>query len=236
MQFNTKEEYFKFRKKLLYLGAGSQGECYLENKEKKVYKIFFDCFEKDYVCYYDKSDFLKFSHLINTTFIWPNDIISYNRNIICYVSNYINAKDLSKFNPLFIDLDSLETAIKKAHYDIKYITDNDIVMYDIMYNILYNGSTLYLIDTTEYAIGKDAYQNYSNFDKSIFYFLTDGYFNDFIENDKNLSDIVNSDEFNMLYFLKEFRIKINTIMGDNVLKLKDAKKLIRRTCNKHYIR
>ncbi|UKI26664.1 MAG: hypothetical protein L6V91_07900 [Bacilli bacterium] len=66
--------------------------------------------------------------------------------------SYIRFNNLYNINPLLINLDKLEGAIKKTYDDIMILTDNDIVMYDVAYNILYGNGKIKVIDTLEYGI------------------------------------------------------------------------------------
>ena len=42
MNFTSEKEFNEFKKILTFLAAGSQGECFLDDKKKIVYKLFFD--------------------------------------------------------------------------------------------------------------------------------------------------------------------------------------------------
>ncbi len=236
MNFTSEKEFNEFKKILTFLAAGSQGECFLDDKKKIVYKLFFDCFDEDYSCYYDKDEILRFNHLKNKTFIWPTNLITCNSKIIGYTAPYIKAQNLYKTNPLTINLDNLELAIKKAYVDLKLLEKNNIVIFDIMYNLLFSKTNLYAIDNTEYCKGEETIENYRAFGKSISYFLVDGYFNDFIKQDKILNEMFYSLDINILEFLKEFRMKLSANIGSEITKLQEAKKLIKKTYPEHYIR
>ncbi len=236
MNFSNKSEFDEFSKSLTFLASGSQGECFLDNKKKIVYKIFFDCFDENYFCYYNKDDILRFNHIKNKTFIWPKKLITCNNKIIGYTSSYKKAINLYKLDPLSIDLINLEKAVKKVYLDLKLLDDNNVVIYDIMYNLLYNNSNLYAIDNTEYSIGSNTCDNYNIFAKSVIYFLIDGYFNTYISNNKILNDMLNTIDINLLDFLKEFRLRLSIDLDKNINKLHEARKLIKKTYPKYYIR
>ena len=141
-----------------------------------------------------------------------------------------------KLDPLSIDLINLEKAVKKVYLDLKLLDDNNVVIYDIMYNLLYNNSNLYAIDNTEYSIGSNTCDNYNIFAKSVIYFLIDGYFNTYISNNKILNDMLNTIDINLLDFLKEFRLRLSIDLDKNINKLHEARKLIKKTYPKYYIR
>ena len=87
MFFDSKDKflnYLKFMEDIgiiKEIGVGSQGICYLELRNNKVYKIFHQFFDEDdeeFYIKYKKEDIVRFSHIVNDTFIWSNDVIVVN--------------------------------------------------------------------------------------------------------------------------------------------------------------
>ena len=120
MNFINREHFDMFLKNLKFLGVGSQGVCYLDGKHKVVYKVFHTYFDKE------KSDYriqeiLRFSNIVNDTFIWPSDVINVSGEIVGYTMPYVRAKSLYENDPLLVDLNALERASVKCTEDIEYL-------------------------------------------------------------------------------------------------------------------
>lgn len=146
MEFVSREHFDTYLRGLKYLGQGSQGTCYLNTKNNTVYKVFNDYFDEEDTGYTE--DFLlRFSDIKNSTFIWPNNVIKVAGTIVGYTMPYKRAKNLCNINPLQVNLDKLEEATIKAEKDVKTLTDNEVRLYDVRYNILYNNGKMYVIDT-----------------------------------------------------------------------------------------
>lgn len=157
MEFVSREHFDTYLRGLKYLGQGSQGACYLNTKNNAVYKVFNDYFDEEEAGYTE--DFLlRFSNIKNSTFIWPNNVIKVAGTIVGYTMPYKRAKNLCNINPLLVNLDKLEEATIKAEKDVKTLTDNEVRLYDVRYNILYNNGKMYVIDTLEYGNRKVSYE------------------------------------------------------------------------------
>ena len=88
MKFVNKEHFDAFLNRLSFLGQGSQGICYLDSKNRIVYKVLHEYFDEDENIYFSKDDLLKFSDIKNKTFIWPTDIISVDGKVYGYIMPY----------------------------------------------------------------------------------------------------------------------------------------------------
>ena len=98
---------------------------------------------------YDKDFLLRFSNIKNNTFIWPTDVIYVENELVGYTMPYKNSKNLFQIDPLSVSLNALEKGITNIFKDIKIITDNNVTLYDVMYNIMYKNGRLYVVDTLE---------------------------------------------------------------------------------------
>lgn len=225
------------------LDSGSQGECYkIGNKVFKIFLQYIDDYV-DWVDSYNKDDIMQFSSIINDTYVFPKDVIMVGDIVVGYITDYINSKSLYKINPLFIDLDMFECHLEEVNSDIKIISNNGILSFDVMYNILYGINGFNIIDTLDYSKNdKDALElywiNYERFIYEVRLFLIDGIFDKFVSNDKLLNDIFYDKEVDFVYFLKLFRHKLSENEGINILKLIDAKKSMNscKSKNLKYIR
>ena len=222
MNFINREHFDMFLKNLKFLGVGSQGVCYLDEKHKVVYKVFHTYFDKE------KSDYriqeiLRFSNIVNDTFIWPSDVINVSGEIVGYTMPYVRAKSLYENDPLLVDLNALERASVKCTEDIELVTNKGVTIYDI-------------IDTMEYGNGRVILsKNMKTFDYEVKLFLVDNYFNEFVNENKMLREMYLSDT-SALEFLKLFRSKLSEYVGQDVDKLGKAKSLVKRNSKPKYIR
>lgn len=237
VSFNNKNNFDLYLKRLFFLGMGSQGICYLDKKNKIVYKIFHGYFDDEDEGY-TADDILKFSGIRNNTFIWPSDVVYANGRIIGYTMPYVSSVNLCDTDLLSTNLNLLEKAIDKSYYDIEILTKNNVCLYDVMYNILYSNGKINVIDSMEYNFGNASLkENMAAFDAEIRYFLVDNYFDEFVNNDILLREMYH-DKKNVtsLEFLRMFRNKLSEYIGTDIDKLEKAKKLVMKLDDPYYIR
>lgn len=234
--------WLKKYKKYNFAG-GSQGECYRIGN--KVYKIFIQFIEDDIgdMIVYDKEEILKFSFIVNDTFIFPNDVIMVGDIVVGYVTDYVDALSLYKIDPLKIEIKKFQESLNMATKDIEIISNNGILLFDVTYNILYGDCGFKVIDTMEYSItGIDNLKllrmNRERFYYEIRLFLLDGYFDNFLKLDFELYNICYDPEVDFSLFLTYFRKKLSEIEGYEILKLGDAKRSLSHTKSRNckYIR
>ena len=237
VSFNNKNNFDLYLKRLFFLGMGLQGMCYLDKKNKIVYKIFHGYFDDEDEGY-TADDILKFSGIRNNTFIWPNDVVYANGRIIGYTMPYVSSVNLCNTDLLSTNLNLLEKAIDKSYCDIEILTKNNVCLYDVMYNILYSNGKINVIDSMEYNFGNASLkENMAAFDAEIRYFLVDNYFDEFVNNDILLREMYH-DKKNVtsLEFLRMFRNKLSEYIGTDIDKLEKAKKLVMKLDDPYYIR
>lgn len=237
VSFNNKNNFDLYLKRLFFLGIGSQGICYLDKKNKIVYKIFHGYFDDEDEGY-TADDILKFSGIRNNTFIWPSDVVYANGRIIGYTMPYVSSVNLCNTDLLSTNLNLLEKAIDKSYCDIEILTKNNVCLYDVMYNILYSNGKINVIDSMEYNFGNASLkENMAAFDAEIRYFLVDNYFDEFVNNDILLREMYH-DKKNVtsLEFLRMFRNKLSEYIGTDIDKLEKAKKLVMKLDDPYYIR
>lgn len=237
VSFNNKNNFDLYLKRLFFLGMGSQGICYLDKKNKIVYKIFHGYFDDEDEGY-TADDIFKFSGIRNNTFIWPSDVVYANGRIIGYTMPYVSSVNLCNTDLLSTNLNLLEKAIDKSYCDIEILTKNNVCLYDVMYNILYSNGKINVIDSMEYNFGNASLkENMAAFDAEIRYFLVDNYFDEFVNNDILLREMYH-DKKNVtsLEFLRMFRNKLSEYIGTDIDKLEKAKKLVMKLDDPYYIR
>lgn len=216
--------------KIYNFDGGSQGECYKIGT--RVYKVFIQYIEEDYLYNeYSKEDILRFSSIKNNTYIWPVDTITVGDIVVGYITDYVRAKSLFKINPLLISLNKLEKSMDKVDNDIKIISKNGVLSYDVCYNILYGRTGFKIIDTLEYSKLHDDFdkiyiKNKNNFSYEVKLFLVDNFFNNVVEDNLILNEMYRDVNVSSIDFLREFRKIVSEIEGYDILKLGDAKKSI----------
>ena len=226
MKFRSKEELDSFLRTLEYIGKGCQGLCFLDRKTNQVYKIFRKDYLEDVCRISNADDIMEFSHISNDTFIWPNGVILVDDMVVGYTHSYVNAKNLCDFNdPFGVNLDNLSYAVYKANEDIKLLTDNGVKIYDLMYNLMYDGKRIKVIDTADFWKGVPTYlENVEYFNDEIKMFLVDCYFNNIVLNDERLYKLYKSNT-SALIFLREFRAYLEKIKKQEIKYLSDARDL-----------
>ena len=143
---------------------------------------------------------------------------------------YENSKNLFQIDPLSVSLNALEKGLTNIFKDIKIITDNNVTLYDVMYNIMYKNGRLYVVDTLEYGINKASYENNrACIDNEIMLFLVDDYFDYFVKDNLLLNEMYMDYNVSSLEFLKEFRKKLSEYLDKDITKLNDAKSLVKKS-------
>lgn len=235
MNFKSEKQLKIYLNSLEFLGQGSQGVCYLDKTNNTVIKIFHEFFEEG-ITSYKKEDILKFSNVKNKTFIWATDVIVLNDIVIGYTMPYISARSLWEINPLLLNLDTLTKGIKNTLQDFEILSKNNIVIYDIMYNILYKNGIFKVIDTLDYSYGVNVKDNMRGFNLEIMLFLVDNYFNDFVNKSPILKEMYLSNSVSCIEFIEALRYALSSYIGTKITRLNEAKKLIRRIEKPRYIR
>lgn len=234
MEFRDKKELKNYLCGLKYIDQGSQGICFYHAKDNTVYKVFkgafYDDLEEDYDVNYSDSEILRFSDVDNDTFLWPRDTIKVENKVSGYEIDFFRGKNLYKINPLLINLKTFAGSVKKAKKDVQLLTDKGIEFADTVYNTLYNGKDIAVIDTLEYFYSSKSAsdlerENTKAFDYGIYYFLVENFFNDFVERDKVLREMYLGDGVDVLEFIDVFNTRLSEAIGKEVITLGDARSL-----------
>ena len=182
----------------------------------------------------NKEETLKFNQAVNNTYIFPDDVLMLNDKIVGYTSKFVSGKNLQYINPLSVNINNLMQSIKQVKEDTKLISENKIKSYDVIYNIMYDYENIAVIDTDEYNYSmlpvKDliAKNNYS-FNIGIKQFLIDNYFDEFVASNKELNDMYNSDDADILELLRTFRQCISEQAGYEISNLNKASFCLNKT-------
>lgn len=231
MKFENKAKLYEFLNKLqiTFLGSGSQGQCFLDKKTKMVYKIFHDFFDEEYDCGHSKENVLRFSKILNKTYIWPSDTILVGNQIVGYITFYKKGMNLCGIDPLKINLFQLVEDLEIAYKDSEIISKNDVVTYDVMYNILYGKDGISIVDTDDYnfnVFGKSHDEilkiNNRNINFAFKVFIIDNYFNEFINQFCELREMYEDLDLDSRIFIMAFQKKISELLDFELKLLKDA--------------
>lgn len=240
MVFNTREEMKSYiSNKFVYLGDGSQGTCFADYKNGLVYKVFNDYLDDELFYFddvpivsYSESEIMKFS-IDSDLCIFPIGLIMIGDIVCGYMCKYVSAKNLFKIDPLRVNLNSISTSYERAKNDIKKLSDNKVLFYDIMYNILYNGSKkrFYIVDPMDFSSScADAsllYDvNLQRFNVEIKRFLIDGYFCDFVSCYCDLFSMYNDDNVDVISFINLFRTYVYEVTGKEITFLGEIRELM----------
>lgn len=117
--------------------------------------------------------------------------------------------------------------------DIIKISNEGIVIYDLIYNLMQNKNELYAIDTDDYFFSdKDDIlkRNVNTFNESIMIFLVDNYFDEFVQSNKKLLEMYKGKDINLVDFITLFYKLLSENIGKDIITLNDAKSLV----NKKY--
>lgn len=170
-----------FRPKI-YLGEGSEGRVYLKKDSNEAVKIFWDNNSSPMVL----EDAMKMCHLKSTYFLLPRNIIyDEDGRYSGYSTKAVKRIPLISDNLLkSLPVNTLINLIKELYEEIKYLSENGLVLNDIITNhgnYLYNGK-LYFIDPGYYKFRDYEYVKilYSNIRK-INIFLNSHVFEEDIE-------------------------------------------------------
>lgn len=229
MEFKTREEVYAFFKNCAYLDEGSQGKCYVDKERKFVYKLYFSFLDPiDDDINWDKSEILTFSDIESDLFIFPKDVITLNGLVIGDITRYVNAKNLYKINPLFVNINRLIQLCELALKEIELLSRKSIQMYDTLYNVML-GDRFYIVDTLEYSRSQEGYPkvlsvNLAQFNLSIIYFLISGIFEEVIKNNQILQGMYTSlgHEISIVEFIKELKKYLSELVGKEITTLEEA--------------
>lgn len=236
MKITNNDNFLNYLSSLRFLGVGSQGACYYDSKTNQVLKVFHIYFDNDYD-YGIFEDLTQFSNITNSTFIWPIETIEYKSFVIGYTMKFVKSKSLYEINPLYVNLNSFANAINKSYKDIELLTNNDIKIYDIMYNILYSKGKINVIDTMEYSKRNVTLkENSEGFNLELKYFLVDNLFNNFVNSNSFLRDLYDSKDANALELLNELKRKLSEYVGFEITMLNEVRMLTSKIDRPKYIR
>lgn len=231
MNFISRTYLLTYLKRLLFVGMGSQGECFFDNNTNKVYKIFHQYLDEladDWKFNFTRENLLKFSNIENNSYIFPLEVITVGDEIVGYTCNYVCGDSLFRINPLEINLDNFSKDISNTLSDVCTISENGIRSFDVMYNIIYGSDGLKIIDCDDYSFSDMDKNvlfriNCDNINFEIMCFLVDNYFDEFIGAYPLLKEMYISNGISINEFISLFRKYLSEYVGEEIHYLNDAK-------------
>lgn len=227
MEFRNREELNNFLNTLKYVGEGIQGQSLLDKKTNQVYKIFSEEELEGADYGYTYNDIMGLSHIKNDTFIWPSDVIMIEDLVAGYTHSYFEGKNFCDFNdPFGVNLDNLSYAVARANEDIKLLSRRKVEINDLLYNLMFDGKRIKVIDTFEFRKGDITYlENVEDLNNEIKMFLVDGYFENIVLDNKRLYKTYYDNSISALTFFKLFRKYLEKIKNQEIKYLSDARDL-----------
>lgn len=236
MEFKKREDLEYFIYGLRSLGSGAQGSCGYSKKTGKVYKIFAEFFDTEFLddVNYNEEEILRFKDVVSDLAIFPEDIIKVKDKIYGEVQSYVPARNLYKTNPFKVNLNNLSNAVKDAYEGISLLSKEGISTFDVSYNTLYKdddlGSNIYLVDTFEWSYSplsnsELTKKNISNFSYEVCLFLVDSIFEDFVNSSLKLKRLYTTKD-NCLEFIEVLKSEAEHTLGRSITTLMDAKELV----------
>lgn len=154
VDFKTEKDFrnFLISKKLSYIAEGSEGKCYASLVDNDAYKVLFDedkYFEVDY----EVEEIITTEDIDLKSFAFPKEIYTINGQIKAYKTKKID-KDFFQFEEDFnlysINFLKLEKAYLNIKKDVISLSKAGIEIYDLCFNLIFDGENLVGIDTCGY--------------------------------------------------------------------------------------
>lgn len=154
IKFDSEKEFKAYMKSktVSEIGDGSEGVCYL-GKDGKAYKSFQDGYIKST---YQVDEIITSDEASTNSFLFPDILFTINDIVVGYVCKFIPRDDLN-FNKLIfegldhINFDKLYDAYSPLRNDAVVLAQNGISIFDLSYNLMFDGQSLYGIDTCSYT-------------------------------------------------------------------------------------
>ena len=160
IDFNSRVEFDAYikQKTCENLGSGSEGSCF-RGVDGKAYKCL-EYNEKYPTIEYDIDKIITTADITNDSFAFPEILFTINGDFVGYTStlispNLFSDKLLVVQNTIdHINFDKLIDAYHKMKMDVVHLTSEGIKIYDLPFNILFDGEKLVGIDTCCYSYDK----------------------------------------------------------------------------------
>lgn len=153
VRFNSTEEFQAYRKSKakFFLGSGSEGSCFLGN-DGLTYKDLTEGYHSDS---YDIDSVITSDEYSCSSFIFPHTLFVVEDELVGYTSDTVRVDLINNEKMIFdgidaIDFDKLANAYDVLMQDAVALGEHGITIYDLPYNLMFDGDKLMAIDTCGY--------------------------------------------------------------------------------------
>ncbi len=165
IDFKTDKELKDFlnSKRLSYIAEGSEGRCFASKVDNDAYKVLFEDNDDEMLLEseYDPKNIITTDVIDLECFAFPKEIYTLNGKLKAYrtkkvdnnLFNYDEKPDIYsdvKPNLYLIDFKKLEKAYLRLEKEILILSKLGIKIYDLCFNLTFNGDSLIAIDTCGY--------------------------------------------------------------------------------------
>lgn len=233
MEFSNKKELNTYLKRLVYLGFGSQGDAYRD--KDSVIKVYNGLSGKR-----TKDEVLRFSDIKTKSFYFPYDVLEIRGSVVGEVTKFAYGKELYKTDPLKVKYQGLIDGLDQVDKDIRIISEAGVRVFDQCYNTLYVNGKYSFIDTTEYGKGLPSKERVSELERinhktinfEILQFVTNGFLEHYVFNNKELYKMYVSNDIDMREFLIKLRECLQRDIGHEMTCLGECKELFNYEVNR----
>ena len=153
VRFGSVEEFQAYRenKAKFLLGSGSEGCCYL-GKDGFAYKDFTEGYYADN---YDLDKVITVDDCTVSSFLFPQVLFAVGDELVGYTSDSVSSDLINNEKMIFEGIDDIDFDKFASSYDVFMadaikLGEQGITIYDLPYNILFDGERLVAVDTCGY--------------------------------------------------------------------------------------
>lgn len=158
VKFNSTEEFQAYRKckANFFLGSGSEGSCFL-GKDGLCYKDFTEGFHSED---YDIESIITSDDFSSSSFLFPHTLFVVGDELVGYTSDVVKDDLMNNERMIFegiddINFDKLASAYDVLMRDAVALGEQGITIYDLPYNLMFDGEKLVAVDTCGYYYSDD---------------------------------------------------------------------------------
>lgn len=153
VRFDSVEKFVAYRRAKANhrLGGGSEGDCYL-GRDGLAYKDFTDGFRSEN---YIPEDVITSDEVSSKSFAFPHTLFVVGDELVGHTADVVK-KDITSYDTLFfngidhINFDKLYRAYEVLYDDAVALAEDGIGIYDLSYNLMFDGERLVGVDTCGY--------------------------------------------------------------------------------------
>lgn len=154
VRFNDSIEFDKFRdsKSLeIKLGSGTEGECFLSKNDGYAYKIFYNYHKKFMRTMYYVDEIITTKDIELDNFFLPQELYTIKNRLIAYKNKNAGVNIFDSRSIYDVDMDRVVRSYYDILKDVEKLSMENIKIYDLMRNLIFNGRDFIGIDTCSYT-------------------------------------------------------------------------------------